>query len=255
MVLRKTSDSIDLRALFQGLQQEMLSSLETIRKNVPNRRSKGNSTELNWIKMLEKYLPKRYSVIRNAFVLDSLGKLSDEIDIMIFDRQYSPFLYTENDTSYLPAESVYALIEVKPTLTKDDIKYGGAKSKSVRELHRTTVPIPSASGKLSAKELFDIPAGIVTYNSSWTQPFGKNFRSTIANLDFNSRIDFGCSLIDGAFDISYNDNNEPDIKLSSKKDSLITFFMNLVYRLQQIGTVPMIDMPRYLNTLKNIGLE
>ena len=51
---------------------------------------KGDASENVWIELLASYLPKRYSVER-ATVVDSLGNFSDQLDVVVFDRQYSPF--------------------------------------------------------------------------------------------------------------------------------------------------------------------
>jgi len=109
--------------------------------------SKGNASELEWLSMLSSYLPTRYKV-EKAFVIDSEGKVSDQIDIVIFDRHYSPFLLRQNGATYVPAESVYAVIEVKPTLNPASIRYTADKAASVRRLKRTSAPIVHAGGKI-----------------------------------------------------------------------------------------------------------
>ena len=47
------------------------------------------------------------------------GRTSDQIDIVIYDRQYTPRLLDQRHHKYIPAEAVYAVFEVKPTLNKD----------------------------------------------------------------------------------------------------------------------------------------
>jgi hypothetical protein len=76
--------------------------------------------------MLNNYLPERYFV-DNAFVLDCEGKLSDQIDVVIYDRQYSPFLFNQNFVKYIPAESVYAVFEVRQEIDLGNLKYAGGK--------------------------------------------------------------------------------------------------------------------------------
>lgn len=111
------SDTINLHNLFLGLQDQMTSRLLTNREHITHPGTKGDASELCWLEMLKNYLPQRYRA-EKAFVLDSEGKLSDQIDIVIFDRQYSPFLFNQDDALYVPAESVYATIEVKQDIDK-----------------------------------------------------------------------------------------------------------------------------------------
>ncbi len=227
----------------------MIAKLSTNRENISHPGTKGYATELSWIDMLELYLPKRYQA-KKAFVLDSTEQLSEQIDIVIFDRQYSPFLFNQNGAMYVPAESVYGVIEVKQDLNKEAIEYGGSKAASVRRLHRTSAPIPHAGGMYPPKKPFEILAGIVTLGSTWDNPLGPNLESTIAGLSPQHRIDLGCALQFGAFKVTYPDKAKPVIEKSEEEDSLIFFFLQLLFRLQQLGTAPALNIAEYAKSLK-----
>ncbi len=244
-----TSTRIKLRSLFLGLQKQMIAKLSTTRENISHPGTKGDAAELSWIEMLNSYLPKRYQVAK-AFVLDVSGQLSEQIDIVIFDRQYSPFLFNQNGAMYVPAESVYGVIEVKQDINKDAIEYGGSKAASVKRLHRTSAPIPHAGGTYSPKKHFEILAGIVTLGSSWDPPLGSNLESTIAGLSYQERIDLGCALQFGAFEVTYPDKAKPVIEKSEEDDSLIFFFLHLLYSLQKLGTAPALDIAEYAKSLR-----
>ena len=95
--------------------------------------------------MLAQYLPKRYRVA-SAHVVDSIGNFSDQIDAVVFDRQYSPFIFTYANQLIVPTESVYAVFEAKQTADANLVKYAQDKVASVRSLHRTSLPIPHAGG-------------------------------------------------------------------------------------------------------------
>jgi len=91
------------------------------------------------------YLPKRYAA-DSAIVIDSTGRTSDQMDVVIYDPQYTPTLLDQHDHKYIPAEAVYAVMEVKPTVNKSYLDYAGKKAASVRRLKRTSIPIPHAGG-------------------------------------------------------------------------------------------------------------
>ena len=95
--------------------------------------------------MFNDHLPIRYRT-EKSFVVDSKGRLSDQIDAVIFDGQYSPLVLNHAGLLYVPAESVYAVFEVKQTLSKAHVEYAGDKARSVRRLERTSVPIHHAGG-------------------------------------------------------------------------------------------------------------
>lgn len=52
-------------------------------------KAKGDASESVWRELLQAYLPKRYQA-ETAHVVDSKGAFSDQIDVVVFDRQYSP---------------------------------------------------------------------------------------------------------------------------------------------------------------------
>jgi len=243
--------SIDLKELFMGLQKSMAEELKTLRKNVKHSGSKGEACEQCWITMLRKYLPKRYSV-EKAFVVDTFGKLSQQMDIVIFDQQYSPFLFHSHGALYVPAESVYAVLEAKQTISKGMIEYAAEKAASVRKLQRTNGTIHWAQGKMTGtRPLYDIPAGIVALDCDWQQPFGPSFEKVICATAKakGTRIDIGVAIEQGAFDVDYDDKGTITIQRSGDDEALISFFLRLVARLQTLGTAPPMNIEDYLKVL------
>ncbi len=239
---------IDLRDLFLGLQNQLAGSLEVDRQHMPHALTKGDASELDWLGMLRRYLPSRYQ-IEKAFVLDADGKLSEQQDIVIFDRHYCPLLLNHNRAIYVPAESVYAVFEVKQTLDKEYIQYAGEKVASVRALRRTSVAIPHAGGRYDPKPPFRVLSGILSLDSDWNPPFGNPFISALSALPEQHQLDLGCSLLHAGFEVTYLPNVPPRIEMSDKETSLVFFFLRLLHRLQQLGTVPAIDLLAYSKKL------
>ncbi len=238
---------IKLEQIFSGLQKQMEAKLTFNREVVTHPTSKGTFTELEWIDLLSTYLPKRYCA-GNAFVIDSEGNRSDQIDIVIFDRQYSPFILRQNGVTYIPAECVYAIIEVKQDLSKTNIKYAQRKAASVRKLKRTTIEIPHAGGVYPPKKPARILAGIVALDGKLTE----DVQNTIKNADEKDVINFGCSLIGKTFfSLSgyhpWDKNNKSyNLNYQLADNSLVSFFINLLNDLQKVGTVPAMDLKAYL---------
>ena len=65
----------------------------------------------------------------------------DQIDIIIYNAQYTPTLLDQQDHRYVTAEAVYCVLEVKPLISKTYLNYAGDKAKSVRALERTSIAI------------------------------------------------------------------------------------------------------------------
>lgn len=242
----KSKQKVNIREIFLGLQSQMRSKLSLNRKILSHPVSKGDASELEWLEMLSVYLPKRYCADK-AFVIDCKGDISEQIDIVIFDRQYSPFMLKQNGATYIPAESVYAIIEVKPALSLKNLQYAAKKAASVRRLHRTTAPIVHAGGEINKpKPPFEIFAGILTIDGNCTTKMD----SLLVKLKKDSFLNFGCSLDKEAFWLKKNDKSGLTFERSRDGEGLIFFFLNLLSELQRVGTVPAIDIQCYAERFK-----
>lgn len=243
--MSNTKDAVPLTKYFGLLQDEMLTSLR--KSNIGNDHpgTKGDCSELKWIDWLKAYLPKRYSVDK-AQVIDYRGNKSEQIDIVIFDSQYTPFIFKDGNAKYIPAESVYAIFEVKQNLNKEHLDYASKKAKSVRELTRTSAQIYHMEGIAEPKPLHNIIAGILTLSSDWVED-SKCLEENISKLSDIGFLNIGCAMQDYAFYV----DDKGQIKRSSKEESLMYFFLKLMIELQRIGTVPAIDIYKYASCLTN----
>lgn len=208
---------------------------------------KGEATEKAWLKIFRNYLPKRYQA-ETAHIVDSKGKFSEQIDIVIFDRQYSPFIFKFNGATIIPAESVYAVFEVKQTINSKNISYTQKKVESVRKLHRTSLPIPYAKGTYPEKPLIHIFGGILTFESEWNPPLGGSLQKTLEQGCKGNQLDLGCITSHGYFHYIKGENK---YKIYNEEKSATLFVFLLISQLQFSGTVPMIDIQSYSHWLSS----
>lgn len=237
---------IGLRDVFVGLQKQMIARLSTDRGVIQHPGAKGEATELQWLEMLKGYLPNRYCADK-AFVLDCKGSVSQQIDIVIYDRHYSPFLFNQDNSLFVPAESVYAVFEVKQDLSAATIRYASEKAGSVRRLCRTSARIPHAGGRYRPRKPPRILAGILVLDSGWSKPFGDGFRGAMRGVGLVARLDLGCVLKCGGFEIRYG--KKPRVEVSAAECALIFYFLRLLGRLQASGTVPAMNFDAYSRVL------
>lgn len=262
---------IILKDLFYGLQSQMIAQLSTNRKFITHPGSKGDALEETWIEWLRKYLPNRYCVDK-AIVIDSTGNTSDQLDIVIYDNWFTPFIFSQNGFNYIPAEGVYAVFEVKPDIkgnveTQSFIEYAGCKIESVRKLKRTSTRIINAGKSHEPRDFTKIIGGIL----SSTNTFAK--RSTLERklktLIGHKGIDIGCIADYGCFYVDYDDLSDKsemnferkinayynqrkikDIKFSDKESSMVAFSLQLTRYLQQaIGTIQAINLNEYAKNI------
>ena len=238
------SEKRKLTELFAALQKEMIAKAD-FSTAVNHPVDKGDNSEANWINWFNTYFPQRYRAVK-ATVFDSRGNMSDQIDIVLYDAQYSYLGFNENDILYVPAESVYAVFEVKQILNKGNMEYAGEKAESVRKLYRTSTEIPYAKGKYPPKQLHRILAGILVIESGWKSPYSKPFKKCIDAYSEMQQIDCGCILTEGSF---FYDYEKGVLNTSIKEEALVYFFLNFLILLQDIGTVPAIDLAEYAKVL------
>jgi hypothetical protein len=156
-----------LAQLLAGLHQNIEHRLEIARKTLGHAGTKGDGSENVWLELFQTYLPTRYRA-EKAHVVDSRDKFSQQIDVVIFDRQYSPFIFDHAGQKVIPAESVYAAFEAKQSINVEVIRYAQEKIGSVRSLYRTSLPIPHAGGTYPPKPLNPVIGGILTFKATGT---------------------------------------------------------------------------------------
>lgn len=244
-------NTVDLRALFKSRQKATSAAQELIREHSVHAGSTGEASESNWIDLLREYLPNRY-IIARGFVIDSEQHCSDQIDILIFDRQYSPFIVNIDGMTYVPAESVYAVFEVKQEISKAHIEYASAKAKSVRRLKRTSVAINTAAGPLEGRPPFHIPAGLLTLSCSWGDGLGTHFKRHLADawLDDDTKLELGCVLDAGGFRLTSQEGKPFAVETSGPDTSLMHFTLSLFKTLRDLGTVRALDVDSYLKWIE-----
>jgi hypothetical protein len=237
--------SWSLSQLLSGLHDDIQQKLEISRKSFGHPGTKGDASESVWLEMLQAYLPQRYQAA-TAHVVDSHGNFSDQIDVVVFDRQYSPFIFRYQGQTIVPAESVYAALEAKQSINAAQVQYAQDKVATVRRLHRTSLPIPHAGGVYPAKALIPILGGVLTFESDWNPPLGPPLEKSLNNGNADGRLDIGCIAAHGHF--TY-DGAAKRYVFTSEGRPATAFLFNLISTLQFSGTVPMIDIQAYARWL------
>lgn len=230
-----------LPKLLKSLHKDIENKLSIVRDSIAHPGAKGDGSEAVWLELLNTYLPKRYQAAK-AFVVDSNGKFSEQIDVLVFDRQYSPLVFQYEEQTIIPAESVYAVFEAKQTLNKDLVNYAQNKIKSVRSLYRTSLSVPHVGGTSKPKPPAHIIGGILTLESEWKPALGDSLlRQLEANKD-NCLLDIGCVASHGYF---HHDKESDQFNLLPEAKAATAFLFKLISELQVKATVPMLDIQAY----------
>jgi Domain of unknown function (DUF6602) len=232
-----------LSQLLAGLHDDIEQRLSIARKSFSHSGTKGSASEHVWVELLQNYLPQRYQEA-TGHIVDSQGRFSDQIDAIVFDRQYSPFIFKFEGQVIVPAESVYAVFEAKQVINAEQVKYAQDKVQSVRRLTRTSLPIPHAGGTYPPKPLPYILAGLLTLESDWNPPMAQPLLDSLVS-EPDRRLDLGCVAAHGVF--GFDEAGSYSLRLKGKPAT--SFLFELIARLQNSGTVPMIDIRAYAKWL------
>ncbi len=239
-------EPFDLGKAFGAKQDHMLTGLGLMPNFTNHPTSKGDATEDQWISTLGEFLPRRYGVGR-VFAIDAHGGQSQQIDLAIFDQQYSPLFFEQGGLHFVPVESIYAVFEVKPTLNKVLVEYAREKVASVRSLHRTSVPIRHAGGTFPAQDPASKPilGGILATETEWTDLSSAAARDAILAGGLDDSLDFAVAVRSGAAERAGS-----ELVYAPGGQQLIWFAIRLFRRLASIGTVLALDLDEYARPIQ-----
>jgi len=243
----KDSGRVDLARVFIHVQRQMLARL-SISDVLEHPSTCGAATEQQWLDLFNQYLPQRYRASA-AFVVDADGRRSRQIDIAIYDHFYSPLLFHQDSGGlHVPAESVYAVFEVKQTATRQLLLDAAEKAASVRRLRRTSTAVRSTGSLRPALPPPPILAGFLARDSFWRGSLTRHIEEILRSLAPEQQVDLGCVLLHGAFEFVRSDG-APRMRFSNADQSLIFFMLRLFHRLQEMGTAPALDLSAYAGCL------
>lgn len=237
------------------LQEMLLAKQETLRsilgesKGIKHPVGNGDNSESGWKEFLNKILPKKYGV-DNGYVIDYEGNISDQIDIIIYDNLYSPYIMSSGSgVKYIPAEAVYAIVEVKPTMTKLNLKYANDKVESVKKLKRTRRGVTVAGIRRPKPKLTNILGILLTKESNITKD------ETIKNyLEEYTNINLLCAL--DKYTIFCDRNSSTfEIEKINEDEALLGLYFYLNNELYELGTVAGIDIREYANALDSFNFN
>lgn len=116
--------------------REMRSKSASIRRDFATHRlSAGENREDLVVTFLTNHLPHKFGV-SSGMVISHEGVFSNQADLVVVDALNNSPLYAATRNKLWPAEAVYALVEVKTTLSPADLKDCIAKGRRFKALPR-----------------------------------------------------------------------------------------------------------------------
>lgn len=83
----------------------------------------GSEREVIWSQLFEMMIPKKFVIESSVFIIDSIGRVSKEVDFAILDETYTPYIFRYGRIKFIPIEAIAAVIECKSqSLDSEKIK-------------------------------------------------------------------------------------------------------------------------------------
>ena len=110
----------DIKENYLKMEREIVTQLNY---NVSNHRlTAGTYREEIWADFFRRIVPKKFNIARSVFIIDSKGNISKEVDIAIYDEQYTPYIFNYGLIKFIPIEAVAAVVQCKSrSLDRDDL--------------------------------------------------------------------------------------------------------------------------------------
>lgn len=188
--------------------------------------SSGESTEAAVREFFWQHYPESVGV-GHGQVVDTRGKASSQLDVVLYDKARTPVLFTdkEQENRLFPAEGVIAAVEVKSSLTTEDLRKSSADAKALKNLSRTAYhnsPVaPKGMHKLyglqwpeTAPPLFLVLA----FEGPTLETVVKTLRKEQLGTDPWERIDMACVLNRG---VTLNTSPNGTYSVEPRRDTLL----------------------------------
>jgi hypothetical protein len=236
---------------YAGITKRMLSEIEDISDQMSHQGEKGRNNELVLAEFLKRHLPQRYTVSTGKVVATG-GAESGQIDVIIHDRMNTPAFVDAHAWSLVPVEAVHAVVSVKTTLTKPELRDAVNSIQSVRTLPRRAAIAISGNviGAIPEEHVLRPRAYLFAFKSDWKEPESvqRAFVEVVAEIHDDLRpnglcvIDQAC-VIRKAFTLD---------TLLFTQHALMHFFVYLV-RAMDSRRGYMVDLSRYFTEDYGLG--
>lgn len=158
-----------LSTYYEGIYLNIKNEINYITNLINHNVTKGTANENLLRSLLEKFLPKKYS-LGSGIVFDKNGGFSKQMDLIIYDSFHHPTLLGQNMQYLFPIDTVYCVIEVKTTIDNQILKNAIEQIKSVKRLEIVKKDARLDNGKIVETNL---PFGIIFSFNSQMNDFNK----------------------------------------------------------------------------------
>lgn len=154
-----TEDRNFLDHYFKSVYNKLEADALLFNRELPHTGLVGSENENVIAEVIRQFLPPKYGVEVNALVLDRFGKVSRQADIVIFDAERQASFFRK----VYPVEMVYAVIEVKTSMSSAEAKSTVDNLASVSELEFRPALTPYWETRTRVEEIHHDPPSLYAF--------------------------------------------------------------------------------------------
>jgi hypothetical protein len=73
----------------------------------------GHNREKIWLDLFRQIIPMKFALRQGVFLIDAKGSVSNEVDIAVFDEQFTPYIFNYGNIQFIPIEAVALVVQCK----------------------------------------------------------------------------------------------------------------------------------------------
>ncbi|MBK5261553.1 MAG: hypothetical protein JJE17_03135 [Peptostreptococcaceae bacterium] len=105
----------------------------------------GYNREKIWLELFRQIIPMKFAIRQGVFLIDSKGNVSKEVDIAVFDEQFTPYIFNYRNIHFIPIEAVSVVVQCKSKTIK---------AKEVNEWYKKIDDLQTVTGGIARMATF-----------------------------------------------------------------------------------------------------
>lgn len=181
----------------------------------------GHNREKIWLDLFRQIIPMKFAIKQGVFLIDSKGEVSKEVDIAVFDEQYTPYIFNYGNIHFIPIEAVAVVVQCKSkTIKKKNLTKW---SEEIDKLKTVTGGMARMVSFIATEspdtQKATVPISILCLLENETYSNEKfDLTITASNTGLNIKWNDGISTLEKAF-LKFNGLDKlEDIKAYAKKE-------------------------------------
>ncbi len=144
---------------FSSIYNKLEADALLFNRKLPHAGLVGSENEIAIADVLREFLPPRFGIEVNALVIDRHGRVSKQADIVIFDAERQASFFRK----VYPVEIVYAVIEVKTSMSSTEAKAALENLVSVSALEFRAALTPYWETKIREEQIHHSPPALYVF--------------------------------------------------------------------------------------------